>query len=133
MQYVVLDLEWNQAMSSKSPIYNKLPIHLRGEIIQIGACKLNEDMTPGEEFQIDVKPVYFRKMFHAYAGVSPSAYRASRRIEQAKDLLCHSDLSVEEIAERLHFDNPSYFCRVFKKAVGLPPSTYRKSKQSFEK
>lgn len=80
-----------------------------------------------------VSPVYFRKMFHAYAGVSPSAYRASRRIEQAKDLLCHSDLSVEEIAERLHFDNPSYFCRVFKKAVGLPPSTYRKSKQSFEK
>ncbi len=64
MQYVVLDLEWNQAMSSKSPIYNRLPIHLRGEIIQIGAVKLNEDMTPGQEFQIDVKPVYFRKMHY---------------------------------------------------------------------
>ncbi|MBR5491237.1 MAG: exonuclease domain-containing protein [Oscillospiraceae bacterium] len=64
MQYVVLDLEWNQAMSSKSPIYNRLPIHLRGEIIQIGACKLNDDLTPGEEFQIDVKPVYFRKMHY---------------------------------------------------------------------
>jgi inhibitor of KinA sporulation pathway (predicted exonuclease) len=64
MNYVVIDLEWNQAMSSKSPIYNRLPIHLRGEIIQIGAVKLNEDMTPGEEFQIDVKPVYFRKMHY---------------------------------------------------------------------
>lgn len=64
MHYVVLDLEWNQAMSSKSPIYNRLPIHLRGEIIQIGAVKLNSDMTPGEEFQIDVKPVYFRKMHY---------------------------------------------------------------------
>lgn len=64
MNYVVLDLEWNQAMSAKSSVYNRLPIHLRGEIIQIGAVKLKEDMSPGEEFQIDVKPVYFRKMHY---------------------------------------------------------------------
>lgn len=51
-------------MSSKSSIYNYLPIHLRGEIIQIGAVKMNDDWTPGEEFQIDVKPVYFRKMHY---------------------------------------------------------------------
>ena len=36
MHYVVMDLEWNQAMSSKSSVFNKLPIHLRGEIIEIG-------------------------------------------------------------------------------------------------
>lgn len=59
-----MDMEWNQAMSAKSSIYNHLPIHLRGEIIQIGAVKLNEDWTPGEEFQIDVKPVFFRKMHY---------------------------------------------------------------------
>ena len=64
MQYVVVDLEWNQAMSSKSSVFNKLPIHLRGEIIEIGAVKLNEDMTPGEEFTIDVRPVYFRRMHY---------------------------------------------------------------------
>ena len=49
-------------MSSKSSVFNHLPIHLRGEIIQIGAVKLNDDWTPSEEFQIDVKPVYFRRM-----------------------------------------------------------------------
>ena len=64
MNYVVVDLEWNQAMSSKSSVFNKLPIHLRGEIIQIGAVHLNDDMTPGEEFQIDVKPVYFKRMHY---------------------------------------------------------------------
>ena len=64
MNYVVVDLEWNQAMSSKSSVFNKLPIHLRGEIIEIGAVKLNEDMSPGEEFTIDVKPVYFRRMHY---------------------------------------------------------------------
>ena len=62
MHYIVMDLEWNQAMSSKSSVFNRLPFHLRGEIIQIGAVKLTEDMQPGEEFQIDVRPVYFRKI-----------------------------------------------------------------------
>ena len=49
-------------MSANSSVFNHLPIHLRGEIIQIGAVKLNEDWTPAGEFQIDVRPVYFRKM-----------------------------------------------------------------------
>ena len=64
MNYVVVDLEWNQAMSSKSSVFNKLPIHLGGEIIEIGAVKLDENMMPGEEFTIDVKPVYFRRMHY---------------------------------------------------------------------
>ncbi|MGI5935612.1 MAG: exonuclease domain-containing protein [Oscillospiraceae bacterium] len=64
MQYIVLDLEWNQAMSSQASIFNKLPIRLRGEIIQIGAVKLTGDMLPGEVFKADIKPVYFRRMHH---------------------------------------------------------------------
>ena len=64
MNYVVVDLEWNQAMSSKSSVFNKLPIKLRGEIIEIGAVKLSEDMQPAEEFTIDVKPVYFKRMHY---------------------------------------------------------------------
>ncbi len=64
MGYVVLDMEWNQAMSSQSAVFNRLPIHLRGEIIQIGAVKMTDDLQPGEEFQIDIKPVYFRRMHY---------------------------------------------------------------------
>ena len=64
MTLVVLDLEWNQAMSSKSEVFNHLPIHLRGEIIEIGAVKLNDDLSLGEEFTVDVKPVYFRRMHY---------------------------------------------------------------------
>ena len=64
MSYVVVDLEWNQAMSSKSSVFNKLPIHLRGEIIEIGAVKLDENMRPAGEFTVDVKPVYFKRMHY---------------------------------------------------------------------
>lgn len=64
MGYVVLDMEWNQTMSSKSAVFNRLPIHLRGEIIQIGAVKLTDDYKAGEEFQIDIKPLYFKRMHY---------------------------------------------------------------------
>ena len=64
MNLVVVDFEWNQAMRSDSPVFNRLPIHLRGEIIEIGAVRLNDDFTPGEEFTIDVKPVYFRQIHY---------------------------------------------------------------------
>ncbi|MBR0040041.1 MAG: exonuclease domain-containing protein [Oscillospiraceae bacterium] len=64
MNYIVVDLEWNQAMSSKSSVFNKLPIHLSGEIIEIGAVKLNRDLSLGEEFTVDVKPVYFKRMHY---------------------------------------------------------------------
>ena len=64
MNYIVLDLEWNQAMSAKSSVFNKLPFRLRGEIIQIGAVKLDENMQPSEEFKIDIKPVFFKRMHH---------------------------------------------------------------------
>ena len=64
MSYVVVDFEWNQAMRSDSAVFNKLPIHLRGEIIEIGAVKLNADLTLGEEFTIDVRPAYFRQIHY---------------------------------------------------------------------
>jgi len=64
MNYIVIDLEWNQAMSSDSSVFNKLPIHLRGEIIEIGAVKLDENFQPTEEITIDVKPVFFRRMHY---------------------------------------------------------------------
>ena len=51
-------------MRADSPIFNHLPIHLRGEIIEIGAVKLDENMAPGEEFSIYVKPEYFRQMHY---------------------------------------------------------------------
>ncbi len=64
MNFVVVDFEWNQALRSDSPVFNRLPIHLRGEIIEIGAVRLNADLTLGEEFTIDIRPVYFRQIHY---------------------------------------------------------------------
>jgi len=64
MQYVVVDFEWNQAMSSEDPVFLRLPFRLQGEIMQIGAVRLSGAMQPLDEFKLNVRPVYFRRMHH---------------------------------------------------------------------
>lgn len=42
-----------------------------------------------------------------------------------KMLLHTTDLTVKEIAERLHYADPSYLCRIFRKQTGMSPMKYR--------
>ena len=79
-----------------------------------------------------VTPAYFRRLFRKYAGVSPSEYRAMRRVARAKELLSTSSLSVAAISDLLGFESTSYFCRVFKQKTGVSPAAYQK-KSSIEK
>ncbi len=65
MNYVIMDLEWNQPMSAKSTV--KSPAPLRGEIIQIGAIKLNEHCEAVDCYKQMVSPRYYTRMHFSVA------------------------------------------------------------------
>ena len=60
VNYIILDLEWNQPFNMKMMV--KEPIMLSGEIIQIGAVKLDEGFHLVDTFKIMVTPKYYRTM-----------------------------------------------------------------------
>ena len=60
MTYIVFDMEWNQPSSKEQKITE--PATLYGEVIQIGAVKLNEQFNITDTFNQIVKPVYYVKM-----------------------------------------------------------------------
>ena len=62
MNYIVLDMEWNQPWPGSPSARKVLPVQIRGEIIQIGAARMNEDQQVMDEFQIMVKPKYYRHL-----------------------------------------------------------------------
>ena len=63
MYYITLDLEWNQAYAQKAlAIQRRLSLRLRGEVIQIGAVKLDKNMNICGSYQIIVKPKYYKKL-----------------------------------------------------------------------
>ncbi len=60
MEYIVLDLEWNQSNTGTEPEAESLPF----EIIEIGAIKLNEACSFVGEFSELVKPVVYHELHH---------------------------------------------------------------------
>ena len=69
MYYITLDLEWNQAYAEKAlAVQKRLSRRLRGEVIQIGAVKLDKNMVPCGSYQVIVKPQYFKKL-HKHVSV----------------------------------------------------------------
>lgn len=65
MEYVIFDLEWNQARYCGAKVrktLNKFSFRLIGEIIQIGAVKLDARGNIIDDFKIGVKPQFFSIM-----------------------------------------------------------------------
>ena len=60
MKYIVLDMEWNRPKCRCKLI--KQPIVLHGEIIQIGAVMLNEKLEEIGDFEVKIKPIFYKKM-----------------------------------------------------------------------
>lgn len=63
MHYIVIDLEWNQTYHEKALATQKeLSIRLRGEVIQIGAVKLDESLSLCGSYRITVRPRFYKKI-----------------------------------------------------------------------
>ena len=62
MDYIVLDMEWNQPWPGSPSAKKVLPVQIRGEIIQIGAVRITEDQQVADEFQVLIKPKVYRHL-----------------------------------------------------------------------
>ena len=62
MDYIVLDMEWNQPWPGSPSAKKVLPVQIRGEIIQIGAVRVTEDQQVADEFQVLIKPKVYRHL-----------------------------------------------------------------------
>ena len=70
MQYIVLDLEWNQPWPGSYSAKKVLPSPIRGEIVQIGAVRMPRDGEVGDEFQTLIRPAYYKKMNRKVASLT---------------------------------------------------------------
>ena len=60
MNYIVFDLEWNQPAWGIPEVTE--PLHLTGEIIEIGAVKLDDDFKIVDELCLYITPQYYTNM-----------------------------------------------------------------------
>jgi len=73
----------------------------------------------------EITPNYLSHLFQKEIRTSFNDYVNSIRLEQAKQLLRHYDISIKEVAARCGFADSNYFCRLFRRRTDRSPTEYR--------
>ncbi len=90
------------------------------------AARCGESLSAQELAEaLNVSYRTLHRRFDAGAGMAPLAYLQALRIEQAKELLEGTRLSLEQIVERIGYSDVSAFRRLFVRQAGLSPAQYR--------
>ena len=75
-----------------------------------------------------ISPQHLSRCFKMQTGFSPKQYLTNTRLKNAKDILLHSDISVQDVAFQCGFSDVNNFIRVFKRQNGLTPYKFRQTK-----
>lgn len=71
---------------------------------------------------------YISTLFSEVKGTTIEHYIISHKIERAKELLIYNELTLTEIAFKLHYSSVAHLSNQFKKVTGLTPSFFKNMK-----
>lgn len=68
---------------------------------------------------------YLSNLFSKIKGITIEKYYLSHKIERVKELLIYDELSLTEIAYKMHYSSVAHLSNQFKKMTGLTPSHFK--------
>ena len=71
---------------------------------------------------------YLANLFSEIQGTTIEKFIISHRIERVKELIIYGELSLTEIAWKMHYSSVAHLSNQFKKYTGLTPSHFKKLK-----
>jgi AraC-like DNA-binding protein len=86
---------------------------LRTNLSEYLSTKLNHNYT------------YLADFFSEIQGITIEKFYISHKIERAKELLVYDELTLSEIARKLHYKNVTHLSTQFKKVTGLTPTHFK--------
>lgn len=91
-----------------------------------------------EQIKVNLSDFLSEKLNHSYSflanlfsevkGITIENFYLAHKIEKVKELLVYDELSLTEIAYRLHYSSVSHLSNQFKKFTGLTPSHFKNLK-----
>jgi len=80
-----------------------------------------------------LSPKYLSRLFKESTGIEFSEYKLGIKIKRAKELLLSTGYNIDQIADKVGYQNIESFIRIFKKLTGSTPSAYRKKNNNPKK
>ena len=106
------------------------PSKLRRTIAYIKA-HLEQTLSLAELAAVaQTSPTHFARLFKHATGLAPHRYVTTCRMEQAKQLLAATDVSLSEIGLQIGCADQSHFTALFRKYVSTTPQAYRNTTRS---
>lgn len=109
----------NKKRSHNNQLLNKLVEYIQSNYIssEVSVCKIAAEFNISES--------YFSQFFKEQMGETFSEYLEKMRIKRACDILIGKDITVEDTAKLVGYNNAYTFRRAFKRVVGVLPTEYR--------
>lgn len=82
--------------------------------------------------QCHMSETHFRRIFQEKMNMTPIEYVNFVRVKKACELIDKTDISMEEVAEKVGFITPSTFNRNFRKIIGTSPYQWKKRPDNHE-
>lgn len=76
--------------------------------------------------KLQVTPNYLSSLFHKATGKKFTHFIKELRIERAKHLLLHTNLTIKDITTQVGYMSQRHFTKLFTEVTGIYPSDYRK-------
>ena len=78
--------------------------------------------------KLDYDYNYLSNLFSEVKGTTIEHFIIAHKIERAKELLIYNELTLTQIADKLHYSNVAHLSNQFKKVTGLTPSFFKNMK-----
>ena len=76
--------------------------------------------------QLHITSGHLNSLVKDYFGISVKKYILNKNILEAKRMLQHTEMSIDQIATRLNYETTTYFVRTFRAHTNLTPLSFRK-------
>ena len=115
---------------------DKITVNVEEEKLVASMLKAIETHIDDEHYNADLlardvamSRASLYKKLQTMLGITPTDFIRNVRLKRAAQLLASTQLSINEIADRVGFVTPRNFSTQFKKMFGVTPSEYREPKE----
>ncbi|WP_413736476.1 GlxA family transcriptional regulator [Sodalis sp. RH21] len=111
---------------NRSPIPETL-----GTAIAVMQAHIEDPITlPEVSARAGIGKRQLERLFGRHLGKTPQRYYLELRLEQAREMLIYSDLSIIDVAVSVGFSSTSHFAGWFRRAFGVLPSEMRRVRRA---
>lgn len=89
-----------------------------------GEMNLNYSTYLSERIGKDYR--YLSGLFSSQLGITIEKYIIQIKVEKIKEYIFYDELTISEIAYKMHYSSPAHLSRQFKQVCGLSPKEYKK-------